>query len=663
MADEDLSLKIDLDAKDAVASAQKLQKTISELGESDLSGLIHGFTELAAPIALAGAGLFSFKKAFDLSLEGAQLERLDQQFNQLAEDAGISGEALRENIKEAIGPTNNLEDAIKSANKALVALGPTLSNKIPEYFEIARKAARVFGGDINERFQQITMSIESGNTRFLKQIGLTLDANKAMAAYAKSIGATVETLSQQGKQIAISNAIQDKAAEKYKNINTQTVDLVSAWQSFSATIKEVSEVVAVAFNKMFGPTFQTILTSLTNQFKIIGNDIKAHFGDGLEKANAQLDGTKARLAELNNEMKRYHDAGIENKPLADMIDVLNKKLETQTNLQKALAEEELKRQAAKNADKIIEKGPGGEVGKDEDKIKLQNAAFQQELLKQEKTRLDSEMNLETDAIKFKEDLKSQEVIFEKQEAAKIAQINAEVGEGKKYTAAQASQLIIQLEAAKTAKIKSLQEDEKNAVMKSYDNRVKYAKTAAEGMSAAFAQGAAKAKKDLNDFGLIGQKTFDSVKSNSIKAFKAMGDGSKSAGDAMKSFLLDSIADVTEMQGEQLLAYGIGTFNPVPIAEGGALIALASAMRSAAGTSGGSSSGGGSSGGAPSAASPSGGSSQSSMPSAPSPQDQKVVTIQVQGHYFETEQTKTAMVDLIRQATDATAFKYQQIGIS
>ena len=43
------------------------------------------------------------------------------------------------------------------------------------------------------------------------------------------------------------------------------------------------------------------------------------------------------------------------------------------------------------------------------------------------------------------------------------------------------------------------------------------------------------------------------------------------------------------------------------------------------------------------------------------QQKKVVTLSVQGNYFETEQTKSRLIDLIREGTDATDFKYVQIG--
>jgi hypothetical protein len=43
------------------------------------------------------------------------------------------------------------------------------------------------------------------------------------------------------------------------------------------------------------------------------------------------------------------------------------------------------------------------------------------------------------------------------------------------------------------------------------------------------------------------------------------------------------------------------------------------------------------------------------------QQKKVVTVQVQGHYFETEATKTRLVEMIRESSDATDFTIKQVG--
>jgi len=98
-----------------------------------------------------------------------------------------------------------------------------------------------------------------------------------------------------------------------------------------------------------------------------------------------------------------------------------------------------------------------------------------------------------------------------------------------------------------------------------------------------------------------------------------------------------------------------------------LLALSGLLRSAAGgassslgasTGGGGGGGGGGGATASTEATPATATDLQNTAAAQGPQ--KNVTIQVQGNYFETEQTKRTLMEMIRQETDATSFSYVQI---
>jgi hypothetical protein len=209
-------------------------------------------------------------------------------------------------------------------------------------------------------------------------------------------------------------------------------------------------------------------------------------------------------------------------------------------------------------------------------------------------------------------------------------------------------------------VQKLIEDSKGDEIKAANEAAKVSANTSSGFGKGWKAAALNASKDLNNFAKLGEQSFNALNKNGKSAFIALGDGSKTAGEAMKMFLLGSIADVAEAQGEYLLASGIGTFNPVQIAEGGALLALSGLLRSLSGGGGGgvgagsSSSGGGasSSGGSPSTV--------GDLQTAEAAKTQKNVTIAVQGNYFETEQTKRTLMEMIRSETDATSFSYVQI---
>jgi hypothetical protein len=85
---------------------------------------------------------------------------------------------------------------------------------------------------------------------------------------------------------------------------------------------------------------------------------------------------------------------------------------------------------------------------------------------------------------------------------------------------------------------------------------------AKGFSAAWQAETAKASANAKNFALIGQKSFSSLKTHAVDAFKAMGDGSKDAATAMKDAMFQTIGDIATAQGEEMLMAGIGTLDPL-----------------------------------------------------------------------------------------------------
>lgn len=659
MADNDEQTKFDLDARDALGQLNEMRVQILSIGDAkNLDGLVKGLVRLAGPIAAVGVAALAVKASFDLALEGSKIENMRNQFDALAQSVGVNSDQMAEDIQTAIGKTVDFEDALQASKKAMSLLGDN-SKRIPEMFEVAKKAAAAFGGETTERFEQISNAIATMNTKRLKDIGITVNAEKAMRDYAKSINTTVGALSEQGKQAAIAEAVLKKANERFANTKAELEGLEGAQKRFSSAWKNAGDGVAEAFNKMFGPVFSKALEYFSGLLDKVSTNLKANFGEGLEKVSAQAQQSRDMIEALNKQIEFAKAHGYAYSGHEKSLEAYNQQLKNQLALEAALKEEQNRKGSNDKADKAIE-GSKEQAGVDSEKELQQKTKFENELLKIKEQRLKSEMEIETNAGIYADQQLEMRVLTTAKYDAQIAQIKAEAATGETITAQQSADLIEQIEQEKAAKISQMIRDEEQERIKAYDNQVKSAKTAGDGMSAAFAQGAAKAQLSLKDYGAQGQVAFNSLNKNAAAAFKAFGDGSKSAGDAMKGFLLGSIADVAESQGQFLLASGIGTMNPVQIAQGGALIALAGLLRSQAGSAGGDGGGSSSSGGGGGGAATGSTSLSSSSPEL-SEQKKKSVTFQVMGNYFETEQTQKRIMEMIRQETDATDFKYQQIG--
>ena len=150
MADDNsTTFKFNLDAREAIASANELRKKITEVSETNLSGLIDGITHLAGPLAALAIGAYAFKKGLDFTLEAESILQIERSFEALSDQAGISSEKLKSGMESSVGKIMEMTDAMGHANKAIVELGGRAA-AIPQIFDIAKKSAAIFGGDVGD---------------------------------------------------------------------------------------------------------------------------------------------------------------------------------------------------------------------------------------------------------------------------------------------------------------------------------------------------------------------------------------------------------------------------------------------------------------------------------------------------------------------------------
>jgi hypothetical protein len=214
----------------------------------------------------------------------------------------------------------------------------------------------------------------------------------------------------------------------------------------------------------------------------------------------------------------------------------------------------------------------------------------------------------------------------------------------------------QIQEERFLKLKALSEKEKDLDKEVADNRVRLAQTTGDQISAGLAQRNVEIQKDLTNWGKLAVQ-FRQVAANNIAgAFRDIGSGAKTGAKAMEDVVKGMVGTMADAYGRLLIETGLWPVNPVALAAGAALLALAGAM-------GGSSSSGGGSGGGMAPGPAAGGTIGSDM-SRPNLEAQKgkTVTLQVMGHYFETAETQRTLMNMIRSETDATTFQYQQIGV-
>lgn len=609
--------ELNLDVKKAADSLEGIQSKLEAMTNTEgLVELASKMGEVGIAVAAVGAAVWVIKEAFDVVFDAEKIEAVNQQFDLLSRNAGVSGEKLKHGLEEASGGLIDSTTLMKDANQAMVALGAS-SAKLPDILKLARQASVVTGEDFNKTFNDMTKAVESGNTRLLRHMGIVIDQKKAYDDYARSIGTSADLLSQQGRQQAVLNALLEQGKTAFKGVDDNVLEATNNWVKFKTQMKEVGEAVVVYIDTLIGPAIKRVTGWMADFATSLKNKVFSLIGSAADQSKAKLEALKGKTEELS---------------AAD-----------QAAAQKKLAQESI------NQEKL-------------NALRIQGA---QQLAK-----------LKSDEVTLSQKTATSEEQVEQLHQAKIKALrDQEAADNAKNDKTYASDvtlrnnLKLQNERNTDAKIKELNQ-QLNADKLAADKR--YADQS-QNLQQGIARGwSLRAKEIINDqhkFAKVGEQSFGIVQQSATSMFEAIGSGSQSAGDAMKSFMFQALGGIAEAAGEMYLEMGIASLNPVEIAAGGALIGIGAWLKSQGGGGGSSPPSGGGGGGSSAASSattsaaPTGDQTANAGPAIQSATPQHNITMEVHGNLYSSNEAKQEMMDLMRQATDATAYKYVQVGTS
>lgn len=613
MADDNKELLVfDADTSQLVAKVIQAKGEILSMADSkNLSGLVEGLISLTPLIGAAVVAAYSLKTAFDAALETERIDKINNLFDSLSKSIGASTVALKEQFMTAAGGFATETDVLNGANRAMINMSAD-ATKLPELLSLARRMTIQFGGDMIEKFNDLAFAIESGNQRMLKHSGIILDVNKVLREFAAANGLAADELSMAGRQQAIMNAAIDKGNEKFPQSTANISGATEEWKKFKTTISEVFEIWTKFFGKITAPIFSSTIKFL--------NDTE------------------------NKYIKLLEYLGIAQKKQEAINDLQSKKTEgtaSKDDTSKQLGD--------------VQKIRDNRIKAEEEVLKFKEQANQSAL-----------RSADTEA-KLTEALTQQRVLAEQEALLKIDKIENDIHSGKIARSLQTAQMEELINEEKTNKLIQIDLDYENSYKRMLDNQVKTAQNAANQFAAGWKKAVSQTEQGMSHMAVIGSATFNALNKEGIAAFQALGkgiaDGSADAADIMKMFFLMALADIAEQYGEVLLAEGIGSGNPVAIAEGGSLIAMSEIIRSMAGSAGGgssSSSSGGIGGGGVDTSSAFAGGGNVTNQAGPAAARQ-AVHIEIHGDLFDTGETARRITDLIRNSTDQTDYNYSFIG--
>jgi phage-related protein len=229
----------------AVKSANEFQQASSKL-QGALTGI--GIASGAAIAGLIAFGVKSFKAA-------AEVERLDLALEAVGASSGKGYEALKaasDGMRAAgINAAAAQKTTLKFAQSNIDLSQATLLAKTAQDLSVASSMSA------EEALQSITMAVTTGNTRVLRQIGITTGASDAYQRYANTIGKAAKDLTMAERRQAVVNLVMKegtKAAGAYALAMESPAKLITMFADLHDDLQVTMGAVLV---KGFGPIIKS----------------------------------------------------------------------------------------------------------------------------------------------------------------------------------------------------------------------------------------------------------------------------------------------------------------------------------------------------------------------------------------------------------------------
>ena len=172
-----------------------------------MGGTLGRLATAAGPVAAGFVAIEGARKVIDFAKSGADADLARQSFDQLAQQAGTTGEALLGALRKA--SKNEISDLNLelAANRAQLLGVASSAQQFSGLMEIARDRAQKMGISTTQAFNDLVTGLGRGSPLILDNLGITLNVAEANETYAKSLGKTAAQLSEAEKKQALINAV------------------------------------------------------------------------------------------------------------------------------------------------------------------------------------------------------------------------------------------------------------------------------------------------------------------------------------------------------------------------------------------------------------------------------------------------------------------------
>ena len=252
----------------------KVNRNMTRLGQSSASAgrsfaaQSQGLGGFVAAYAGAAATTIALQQAFDKLAQSARQTQTLEGLNTLAARSGESSTILLNNVREI---TKNQLTLAESASQINLSLSAGFdSSQIEGLSQVALKASRALGRDLNDAYTRVVRGSAKMETELLDELGIYTKIDPATRAYAAAIGKTVGQLTEFERRQAFVNAVIEEGNRKYSSINTTLPTSAEQIEAFGTRILDIAGALGRFLADTLAPLADFLTNNLTASFSAFG---------------------------------------------------------------------------------------------------------------------------------------------------------------------------------------------------------------------------------------------------------------------------------------------------------------------------------------------------------------------------------------------------------
>lgn len=230
----------------------------------DFSNQAQGLGGLVRIYATWAANIFAVSAAFNALREAENTTAMIKSMNQLSAVSGVAMGSLAKQFADASGGAISLRESMEATTKA-ISSGMSQA-QFKQLGDVANKASKALGVNMSDAVSRLTRGITKLEPELIDELGIFAKVGKASEDYAKSVGKSVNSLTDFEKRQAYANAVLEEGAKKFGDIDIQA----NPYDQLAASLKNLSQEVLSGINSVLGPLIRILSSSPTALMIAVG---------------------------------------------------------------------------------------------------------------------------------------------------------------------------------------------------------------------------------------------------------------------------------------------------------------------------------------------------------------------------------------------------------